>query len=139
MIIERSYLEPTYIVPTHLVILYCYLLTIYCKYKQLLYVLLSKKTNISKTTSDLLGSNRKFESDQTRVVGTEGAAGTKQLRRQKLDRQGKDEIFYDTSGLQMVYASMLYLQKRDILPIQLISVSDAVHYRDFMGQFGGIR
>ena len=45
--IRRSYL-----VPTHLVSMfchfYCYSLTIYRKYEQLLYILLSKKTNISK-------------------------------------------------------------------------------------------
>ena len=44
--------------------------SLYCKYKQLLYIHLSKKTNISKMTSDLLGSNREFESNYTRGVGT---------------------------------------------------------------------
>ena len=58
---------------------YCFLLTIHCKYEQLLYILLSKKTNISKMTSDLLGPNRQFEINQTRGVGTK-CVGTKQLR-----------------------------------------------------------
>ena len=58
---------------------YCYLLTIYCKYEQFLYILLSKKTNISKMTSDLLVSNQQFEINQTRGVGTK-CVGTKQLR-----------------------------------------------------------
>ena len=38
------------------VIFYCYLLTIYYKYEQLLYIFLSTKTNISKMISDLSGS-----------------------------------------------------------------------------------
>ena len=65
-------------------IFYCYLLTIDCKYEQLLYILLSKKTNISKMTSDLLGSNQQFQSNSTRGVGTKcvgsKCVGTKQLR-----------------------------------------------------------
>ena len=64
---------------------YCYLLAIYRTYKQLLYKLLSKKTNISKNSSDLLVSNQQFESNQTRGVGTE-CAGTKQLCLSKLTK-----------------------------------------------------
>ena len=64
-------------------IFHCYLFTIYCRYEQLLYILLSKKTNISKMTSDSLGSKQQFISNQTRGVGTECVGtkfvGTKQL------------------------------------------------------------
>ena len=54
-----SYLVPTHLVPTNFVstCFYYYLLTIYHKYEQLFYILSSRKTVISKMTSDFSGSN----------------------------------------------------------------------------------
>ena len=79
---QRIYCQ--HIQSQHFVSFYCHLLTIYCKYEQFLYKLLSKKTNISKMTSDLLGSIELFQSNQTRSVGTKcvgtQCVGTKQLR-----------------------------------------------------------
>ena len=98
---------------------YCCLLTIQCKYQQLLYILLSKKTNISKMTSDLLGSNLQFESNQTRGDGTK-CVDTKQLRHsekqkylQQLEKAYTQISFAFNFFLQKL--EDIFRQRRDIL------------------------
>ena len=77
---------------------YCYLLTIFCKYKQLLYILLSKRTNISKMTSDLLASNQQFGSNQTRGVGTK-CVGTKCVDTECVDIKQLHRIFQQKASI----------------------------------------
>ena len=95
---------------------YCYLLTIYCKYEQLLYIFLSKKTNIWRMTSDLFGSNQQFQSNQTRGVGTK-CVGTKCVGTKQLRLLNVNEKF---SVVEKVMSSIvLYFRKENITTITI--------------------